>query len=166
MLRVKKPNNFAPPENAGNPESTHNSTDYEGDKYLARLMKLVPGEAVTAYGLASGRLSHRPALDKTGAVIDGVEVLKNPKMLYALAFGCIALSGVARWHLTKDKLDKKPQKTAVIISMISCMLWIASQKGTYKLDMFQSSIAQDVTVLTTTLWIFATPYFFKGDTNM
>lgn len=116
-----------------------------GDTWATRLAKLIPGEALALYG--------------AGQTIVPDD---QPSGLWILAAGCLLLIGILRWKATQAP-RRQPQITAILIAMISFVLWIlALQPPAGPVDLGDKAW---LIALAALLWATIVPLVYKGDAD-
>jgi uncharacterized membrane-anchored protein len=93
-------------------ESTGGGTD-EGDDWGTRIAKLVPAEALGLYGSAAALVTTPSASVRTNALI-------------VIALIAAGLAVFIRYRSTYDLATRKPQWSAIVISLISFGLWLVA----------------------------------------
>lgn len=152
LLRI---HNTKPARPQNLPSGVGSTSPPKPETYSTRLAKLIPIEAITAYGLGTSQL-HLDATKK--AVL-------HESSLYYLAAICILVSALVRWKQTQDENGKNPQIIGIIISIISFVLFVSTQKGTYGIDIWEWTRNTDVPGLLALSWIFIVPILYKGTTS-
>lgn len=75
----------------------------------------------------------------------------------------IIVSGFVRIQQTRDN-DKNTQWIAVTIAVISFLLYVGAQKGTFGLPfLWNWTSNSDILGLAVIFWVFLIPLFYKGD---
>ena len=121
------------------------------DAYGARLLKLIPAEAVAFY--LAGR-SIITAGDESVAGLDPARAL--------LVWAILGLVGVfvLRWWGTADRrVGERPQWSAIAIALVSYAVWVYSLG-----DSFADYGVHDpkIASLLVILWTFVVPFFYRG----
>jgi len=78
----------------------------DGDSWSARLVKLMPAEALACYGAGHTLVPEN-----------------KPEALLGLAVFCLLLTGWLRYHATRTE-GAAPQLGAIAIAMVSFALWL------------------------------------------
>jgi hypothetical protein len=111
-----------------------------GNDYLARLVKLVPGEVLALYLTFKGVVS--PYLG-----------------IWALV--CFVLVIIVRLVATREG-GKPPQVAAAIIAAVSFVFWIYGTGG-YFLNFQLPTNSSGIVSAAIGVWTFVVPLFYKGD---
>lgn len=130
------------------------------DNYMDRLIKLVPTEAVTAYPLLSQKAL---AADSQWAIL-------------LLAWALLVVVIAIRWNSTATP-GKGPQWTAIIIAVISFVIWVYASGGDFGFQLLAEPLIKSLTgaaaldanakaflvALAFVLWTVLAPLFYKGE---
>ena len=114
------------------------------DNYMARLVKLVPAEVIAIY------LTFKSIMDGTG----------QP---FVWGLICLILVIIVRTFGTHQP-GKSPQYLAVLVAVISFILWVCAMGGTILPPQLGiSSLSPQIWSVAIGVWTFLVPYFYKGD---
>ena len=111
-----------------------------GDPYLSRLVKLVPSEVIALY-------------------LTFKEVASAWLGIWSVV--CLLLVAVARILGTQEK-GKSVQGGAVVIALVSFVLWVYATGGTFPGLSLPAGMPGLISVAIG-VWTFLVPYFYKGD---
>ena len=120
------------------------------DGWATRLAKLIPAEALGAYGAATGLLP--TTIDSTLRLV----------LLIVIAVLCIAILVAVRVKSTSVGTDS-PQVVGIIISAVSFVIWV-STLGPNSPIPWPASVAFIPTIVSL-LWVTAIGIFYRGDTG-
>ena len=136
MLRIIKAQN----RGLGFSQEEHQNAD----SYLSRVVKLIPGEVMGLYTMAENII---PEDQTIGLVV--------------ITLFCAVSVVIIRANLTKDQKTKKsPQWIAVMVSLISFLIWVYCISSLSKtIGIYQ----QWVGTITMACWSFIIPWIYKGD---
>ncbi len=148
-LRIQR--NIPPSGPVGNEEGIQDPGQ-EGDDWSARIVKLIPAEALGLYGSAIGLTASFAAADQKPA-------------LWLITAVCVAIIVMIRLRGTKDPVaGRGPQIKAIAISLISFLLWLAALAATgSSISPFSGIPHIAIAPLAALLWGTAVPYFYQGD---
>lgn len=136
-LRIEKP-------------SLHETTGggADADDWGSRIAKLIPAEALGLYGSAVAMVQTDSAAARTAA-------------LWVVAAICCVLTILVRYRATLDPTTRRPQWTAIVISLISFLLWLTALGApTSPIDLPDAfAFAGPLAAL---LWGTMVPYIYKG----
>ncbi|KAB8154292.1 hypothetical protein EZY14_007590 [Kordia sp. TARA_039_SRF] len=136
ILRIRKKNT----------ESLNFSNQKENqpfDGYFSRLIKLIPAEIVSIYILGQNLIPER-----------------DKEVLLGFTVICSILLVVIRYQATKEEEESKTQWMAIIISLISFLIFVYSIGSLFELyDLKERWIA----TLMMAFWVFIIPIIYKGD---
>lgn len=97
------------------------------DKPQDRLLKLIPGETVTLYAVATTMVAESADFDAS---------VKPYFFLFTFVF-CLLLTILIRVVETKDPETKKPQKWNIIVSSISFVLYAYTIGGPFRTALYE-----------------------------
>jgi hypothetical protein len=123
----------------------------EADGWASRIAKLIPGEALGLYGTAAG-------------LIDTNRM--NPQVaLGMVTLACCVITVMVRLAATRDPAaGRGPQIAAVVISLISFLLWVAALGASGQgMSPFGDAPGVPYAPLAALLWGTLVPYFYKGE---
>lgn len=118
------------------------------DNWEERVVKLIPAEAMTLYG--------------TGYVLlqNGNEFSQS--LASALLVACILITGMIRFRATKDPQTGRPQWMAILIVIVSFVLWALSVTP----GLYQTPEGLDqILPLLTLAWVALAPSLYTGSSS-
>ncbi len=128
----------------------------DGDEWSTRIAKLIPAEALGLYGSAVALVPDTPY---------------RLAALWVVATICGGLTIVVRYRATRDPRTGAPQVAAIVIALISFLIWLAALGGTASTaagSLLVSPIILPTGLefagsLVALLWGSVVPYFYTGD---
>lgn len=116
------------------------------DTYLTKLVKMIPGEAQSAYALG-------------GSLIKGDGT--KPYLLGWMVV-CAIIAIVVRWVGTADKPNKEgPDYVHIVLSLLAFIVWIYAATELFS-DWPNATVYKFLPALLVILFTFVAPYFYKG----
>ncbi|MBO9575337.1 MAG: hypothetical protein J7494_06355 [Sphingobium sp.] len=148
-LRVER---RIPPTRPMNGEEGIEDPGQEGDDWSARIVKLIPAEALGLYGSAVGLIASFAEGEKQAA-------------LWLVTAVCALIVVMVRLRATQDKTTGRgPQIKAIGIALISFVIWLAALAATgAQISPFTSIPHIAIAPLAALLWGTVVPYFYQGD---
>lgn len=120
------------------------------DGWATRLAKLIPAEALGAYGAATGLLP--TTIDHTLRLV----------LLIVIAVICIGLLVALRIKSTSLGTGS-PQVLGIIISAVSFVIWISTLGANSPIPLPES--VAFIPTIVSLLWVTAVGIFYRGDTG-
>ena len=141
-----------PPIRPINGEEGIEEPGQEGDDWSARIVKLIPAEALGLYGSAVGLIASFSEGEKQAA-------------LWLVAAVCVLIIVVIRMRATQDKAaGRGPQIKAISIALVSFIIWLAALAATgAQISPFVGLPHIAIAPLAALLWGTVVPYFYQGD---
>lgn len=137
-LRVKRPVSL---------ESMDGATS--GDDYGSRIAKLIPAEALGLYGSAV-------------ALVNSPNERAETVALWVIVLVCCMLAVIIRYRATLDPATRRPQWTAIVIALVSFLLWLTAL-GPPTSPIPLPDDLKFAGGLAAMLWGTVVPYFYKGE---
>lgn len=126
------------------------ATTADGDDWGTRIAKLIPAEALGLYGSAVALVPKPAEGDPPNRMALGIIVLAACVLLW-----------VIRWRATKDPVTGKPQMAAILISLVSFLIWLFAI-GWPSSPIYPPKGSEYVAALVAMLWGTMVPYFYRG----
>ncbi len=120
-----------------------------GDDYGSRIAKLIPAEALGLYGSAV-------------ALVNSPNEAAERAALWVIVLVCCVLTVVIRYRATLDPATKRPQWKAIIIALVSFLLWLTAL-GPRTSPIPVRDDFKFAGALAALLWGTMVPYFYKGE---
>lgn len=121
----------------------------DGDDWGSRIAKLIPAEALGLYGSAVALVSTPSAQARTNA-------------LWVIFAVCCVLTILIRYRATLDPTTKRPAWTAIMIALVSFILWLTALGPPTSPIALPASYAF-AGPLAALLWGTVVPYIYKGE---
>jgi uncharacterized membrane-anchored protein len=120
----------------------------EGDDWGSRIAKLIPAEALGLYGSAV-------------ALIKTPDPAVRNVALWVIVAVCCGLTIFLRYRATLDPQSRRPQWTAILVSVVSFILWLTALGAPTTPISLPDSMGF-VGPLLALLWGTIVPYFYRG----
>ena len=119
----------------------------DGEKYLAKLTTLFPAEALALYGIAQG------IFGSTG------------RSLAAAACACLLVLIFLRYQATKTSATSSPQWVAIVVAVVSFILWIITTGGSFNFisDAALPDGSQKWAAFLASAWTIVVPFIYKAE---
>lgn len=145
-------------------------TDVAPDYYLARLVKLIPGEAIVIYPFLHSR-AEGVVMQSAGLPAGGEFAAPDHWLLIGIAWLILVVVVLLRWQATRDG-NGRAQWGAVAIAAVSFFLWVPVMQGSF--GIFETlriysgvspadAVKQFIPELLLVLWTMLIPAFYRPE---